>query len=209
MWTTIHRSVLYQTVRGNVSLLYLLLRLELTPSLEPLMSEQWVIKWGPGREWSCGARTGCSPYETRFSLYETELRSPLPTSEFYEGLRTEIFTFVTSLRNLSRVTVAGTKLLGQELHWCKRTRLHRKTVMCGRCSCAMCVQNRGRLLRTVACWKGDANNSVRFASICTDPEARVRFSALPEKKGVGLERGPLSLVSKTEELLDRKVAAPV
>jgi hypothetical protein len=30
-----------------------------------------------------------------------------------------------------------------------------------------------------------------------------------EKKGVGLERGPLSLVSTTEELLDRKVAAPV
>jgi hypothetical protein len=29
------------------------------------------------------------------------------------------------------------------------------------------------------------------------------------KKGVGLERGPLSLVSTTEELLDRKVAAPV
>jgi hypothetical protein len=32
-----------------------------------------------------------------------------------------------------------------------------------------------------------------------------------EKKNtvVGLERGPLSLVSTTEELLDRKVAAPV
>jgi hypothetical protein len=30
-----------------------------------------------------------------------------------------------------------------------------------------------------------------------------------EKKVVGLERGPLSLVSITEELLDRKVAAPV
>jgi hypothetical protein len=33
-----------------------------------------------------------------------------------------------------------------------------------------------------------------------------------EKKGkqvVGLERGPLSLVSTTEELLDRKVGAPV
>jgi hypothetical protein len=30
-----------------------------------------------------------------------------------------------------------------------------------------------------------------------------------EKKIVGLERGPLSLVSTTEELLDRKVAAPV
>jgi hypothetical protein len=29
------------------------------------------------------------------------------------------------------------------------------------------------------------------------------------KKVVGLERGPLSLVSTTEELLDRKVEAPV
>jgi hypothetical protein len=29
------------------------------------------------------------------------------------------------------------------------------------------------------------------------------------KKVVDLERGPLSLVSRTEELLDRKVAAPV
>jgi hypothetical protein len=29
------------------------------------------------------------------------------------------------------------------------------------------------------------------------------------KKIVGLERGPLSLVSTTEELLDRKVTAPV
>jgi hypothetical protein len=45
--------------------------------------------------------------------------------------------------------------------------------------------------------------------LATDPEARVRFPAQPEKKIVGLERGPLSLVSTTEELLDRKVAAPV
>jgi hypothetical protein len=30
-----------------------------------------------------------------------------------------------------------------------------------------------------------------------------------EKKVVGLERGPLSLVSTTDELLDRKVAAPI
>jgi hypothetical protein len=30
-----------------------------------------------------------------------------------------------------------------------------------------------------------------------------------KKKVVGLERGALSLVSTTEELLDRKVAAPV
>jgi hypothetical protein len=45
--------------------------------------------------------------------------------------------------------------------------------------------------------------------LATDPEARVRFSALPEKQIMRLERGPLSLVSTTEELLDRKVAAPV
>jgi hypothetical protein len=38
---------------------------------------------------------------------------------------------------------------------------------------------------------------------------RVRFPALLEKKLVGQERGPLSLLSTTEELLDRKVAAPV
>jgi hypothetical protein len=30
-----------------------------------------------------------------------------------------------------------------------------------------------------------------------------------KKKVVGMERGPLSLVGTTEELLDRKVAAPV
>jgi hypothetical protein len=35
------------------------------------------------------------------------------------------------------------------------------------------------------------------------------WEALPEKKVVGLERGPPRLVSTTEELLDRKVAAPV
>jgi hypothetical protein len=33
--------------------------------------------------------------------------------------------------------------------------------------------------------------------------------ALPEKKVMGLERGPDSFVSTTEELLERKVAAPV
>jgi hypothetical protein len=42
--------------------------------------------------------------------------------------------------------------------------------------------------------------------LAIDPEDRVRFPALPEKeKVVGLERGPLILVSTTEELLDRKV----
>jgi hypothetical protein len=42
------------------------------------------------------------------------------------------------------------------------------------------------------------------AGLATDPEARVRFPALPEKKLVGLELGPLILVSTTEELLDRR-----
>jgi hypothetical protein len=39
-----------------------------------------------------------------------------------------------------------------------------------------------------------------------------RFSGKKKKNGkqvVGLERGPPSLVSTTEELLDRKVVAPV
>jgi hypothetical protein len=60
-------------------------------------------------------------------------------------------------------------------------------------------------------YMGEGTASVVKGSefLATDPEARVRFSALPEKKVVGLERGPLSLVGTTEELLDRKVAAPV
>jgi hypothetical protein len=45
--------------------------------------------------------------------------------------------------------------------------------------------------------------------LATDPEARVQFPALPEKKSMGLEMGPLNLVSTTEELLVRKIAAPV
>jgi hypothetical protein len=43
--------------------------------------------------------------------------------------------------------------------------------------------------------------------LATDSEVRVRF--YQKKKVVGLERGPLSLVSTTEELFDRKVAAAV
>jgi hypothetical protein len=54
--------------------------------------------------------------------------------------------------------------------------------------------------------------------LATDPEARVRFPALPDFLGrkkkkrktvVGLERGPLSLVSTTEELLDRKAISDI
>jgi hypothetical protein len=39
--------------------------------------------------------------------------------------------------------------------------------------------------------------------------SRFRFQGTTKKKVVGLERGPLSLVSTTEELLERRVAAPV
>jgi hypothetical protein len=38
---------------------------------------------------------------------------------------------------------------------------------------------------------------------------QIRRPGTTKKKVVGLERGPLSLVSTTEELLDRKVAAPL
>jgi hypothetical protein len=37
----------------------------------------------------------------------------------------------------------------------------------------------------------------------------IQYMNVNEKKVVGLERGPLSLVSITEELLIRNVAAPV
>jgi hypothetical protein len=51
--------------------------------------------------------------------------------------------------------------------------------------------------------------------LATGPEARVRFQKLPDflkkkkKKKKKKERDALSLVSTTEELLDKKVAAPV
>jgi hypothetical protein len=57
---------------------------------------------------------------------------------------------------------------------------------------------------------GFSGNTVLWSEwLATDPEARVRFPALQGKNVVGLKRGPLSLVSTTEELLDRKLAAPV
>jgi hypothetical protein len=49
----------------------------------------------------------------------------------------------------------------------------------------------------------------------TDPSGRIlsggpgSIPGTTRKRVVGLERGPLSLVSTPEELLDRKVAAPV
>jgi hypothetical protein len=45
--------------------------------------------------------------------------------------------------------------------------------------------------------------------LTTDPGVPGSIPGHYKKKAVGLERGPLSLVSTTEVLLDRKVAAPV
>jgi hypothetical protein len=50
-------------------------------------------------------------------------------------------------------------------------------------------------------------NNISSASefLATDPEVSVRFPALPNfLRSSGLERGPLSLVSTIEELLERK-----
>jgi hypothetical protein len=52
----------------------------------------------------------------------------------------------------------------------------------------------------------------RFGGPGSFPGTTIFSEKKKKKKGkqvVGLERGPLSLVSTTEELLDRKVAAPV
>jgi hypothetical protein len=45
--------------------------------------------------------------------------------------------------------------------------------------------------------------------LTTDPGVPGSIRGHYKKKVVGLERGPLSLVSTTEELLDRKVAGPL
>jgi hypothetical protein len=65
------------------------------------------------------------------------------------------------------------------------------------------------LTDSVPFFESELNLGVGVEFLASDPEARVRFPALPEKKVLGLELGPLSLVSTTEELLDRKVTAPV
>jgi hypothetical protein len=44
--------------------------------------------------------------------------------------------------------------------------------------------------------------------LTTDPGVSGSIPGHYKKKVVGLELGPLSLVTTTEELLDRKVAAP-
>jgi hypothetical protein len=49
-----------------------------------------------------------------------------------------------------------------------------------------------RFVSVVGCKANEAIGCCKLTSIVyTDPEARVRFSALPEKKVMGLERGPV------------------
>jgi hypothetical protein len=60
----------------------------------------------------------------------------------------------------------------------------------------------GTLLRLQCLDPSTLHNSIEYVYMCV-------ILYISEKKIVGLERGPLSLVSTTEELLDRKVAAPV
>jgi hypothetical protein len=58
-------------------------------------------------------------------------------------------------------------------------------------------------------------NTGRFLMVIPLPSGKPPFAVQLNnnnnntKKVVGLERGPLSLMSTTEDLLDRKVAAPV
>jgi hypothetical protein len=67
------------------------------------------------------------------------------------------------------------------------------------------------------CSQSSANMSCAIAFINSLFHAHTNYpvthnsnrQASQKKKVVGLERGPLILVSTTEELLDRKVAAPV
>jgi hypothetical protein len=51
--------------------------------------------------------------------------------------------------------------------------------------------------------------SVGHMKLTTDPGVPGSIPGHYKKKVMGLERGPLSLLSTTQELLDRKVAAPV
>jgi hypothetical protein len=84
-------------------------------------------------------------------------------------------------------------------------------------------------MQQIPFWKDDCELVKKFSFIleptasvvycseflATDPEVPGNGSKLPrvgatrKKKKMGLERGPLSLVRIIEELLERKVAAPV
>jgi hypothetical protein len=58
-------------------------------------------------------------------------------------------------------------------------------------------------------WRPCSVKKITLAKFKEVKNQNVRFPGTTKKKIVGLERGPLSLVITTEELLDRKLAAPV
>jgi hypothetical protein len=70
------------------------------------------------------------------------------------------------------------------------------------------------IIKQILEWISSSNVfEVGFFEFCRETKELLcvyGFSRHYQKKNrVGLERGPLSLVTTTEELLDRKVAAPV
>jgi hypothetical protein len=71
----------------------------------------------------------------------------------------------------------------------------------------ICIYSFCFLLRDRLCGLVGRVLGCRSGGPCPIP-GTTRFSE-KKKKVVGLERGPLSLVSTTEELLDREVVAPV
>jgi hypothetical protein len=72
------------------------------------------------------------------------------------------------------------------------------------CVCPIIMHSVSGNIQARVCPAGPPLWSSGQEFLATDPETRVRFPALPEKKVVGLEPGPLSLVNTNEELLDRK-----
>jgi hypothetical protein len=73
------------------------------------------------------------------------------------------------------------------------------------------AQNTDYVKIPTACLEGDrlCGLVVRVLGHRSGCPGSIPGTTRKEKKVVGLERGPLSLVSTTEELLDRKVAVPV
>jgi hypothetical protein len=72
-------------------------------------------------------------------------------------------------------------------------------------SCLLCKHVNVRIYKT----KILPGSPLWSEFLTTDPGVRGSIPGHYKKKVVGLEGGPLGLVSTTEELLDRKVAAPV
>jgi hypothetical protein len=71
------------------------------------------------------------------------------------------------------------------------------------CKCKVSFRKHGAELPAAYTVRHTRGVPLLFSKLCPSVPGHYK------KKVVALERGPLSLVSTTEELLDRKVAAPV